>query len=114
LVERVDEIIVDLAIHPSGMFAVTATKYSIKYYAICLKNFEMYQETPVNDCNLIKMSNGGHLLAAQEQNDICVFKFWTGERPEAMRFIWHKSAIIDIQWLKDDSGFVSTAADSTI
>ena len=58
------------------------------------------------DCNFVKFSNGGQFFAAQEQNDICVFKFFSGER--SYRFEWHKAAIVNIEWSADDTHFVSS------
>ena len=35
-----------------------------------------------------------------------VFRFFTGER--CYRFSWHRAGIVDIEWIPDDSGFVSS------
>jgi WD40 repeat protein len=54
------------------------------------------------------------MFACQEQNDVCVFRFFTGERPAAYRFSCHKGPLLDIQWKQDDTGLVSTSEDKTI
>lgn len=43
-----------------------------------------------------------------------IVNFFTGVLPENYVFTWHKANIRSINWLEDDLGFVSTAADNTI
>ena len=114
LCEMVDAPIISLDLHPSGMYCVAATQNALRYYTVCQRRFVMYNSTPIKDCNLIRFSRGGHMFACQEQNDICVFRFFTGERPPDYRFSCHKGQLLDIQWKADDTGFVSTSEDKTI
>jgi WD40 repeat protein len=63
---------------------------------------------------VIKFSHGGHFFAVSEQNDVRVFRFFTGESTPSLTFSWHKAQIIDIEWLPNDLGLVSSAYDNTV
>jgi len=92
-VERVTDPIESLDLHPSGIYLITASKSKLRYYTVCLKRFVCYHTTNVNECNVVRFSHGGHMFAAQEMNDICVYKFFTGERPASYRFMFHIAGI---------------------
>jgi WD40 repeat protein len=65
----------------------------------------------IRGCTEISFSNGGHLYAINdEENNIQVFKFWQNERPLEWVFTAHTGLIKSIQWLEDDTGFVSAGA----
>lgn len=113
-VEKVSDPIESISLHPSGVYLVAASKSKLRYYTVCLKRFVCYHETSVVDCNVVRFCNGGHLFAAQEMNDVCVYKFFTGERPANYRFMFHIGGIRDIQWLPDDSGFASCSINNDI
>jgi WD40 repeat protein len=97
--ERVTDPIESLDLHPSGIYLVTASKSKLRYYSVCLKRFVLYHETNtqnLNDCNVVKFSHGGQMLAVQENNDIQIYKFFTGERPAMYRFVFHTAPVQDI------------------
>ena len=46
--------------------------------------------------------------------DIEIFKFFTGERIVEYDCQWHKAEILEINWLPDDDGIVSTSLDKYV
>jgi len=46
--------------------------------------------------------------------NIRVFKFYTAENPPHYTFKSHISTVVCVAWLEDDSGFFSTALDSSL
>lgn len=68
----------------------------------------------VKNCREIVFSNGGHLFACQDNNNICVYKFYTAERPNSYVFRKHNGLIRKISWLQDDTGFISIGWDSAL
>lgn len=47
-------------------------------------------------------------------NFIYVYNFYTAQNPPSMTFKAHGGTIRSIAWLADDTGFVSSALDTTI
>jgi len=62
----------------------------------------------------MKFTTFGHLLAIQQANIIYVLRFFTVELPHNYVFNWHKSSVKQINWLDDDTGFVSCDGNSTV
>jgi WD40 repeat protein len=62
-------------------------------------------------CTQIKFSNGGHLFAIANGFSVLVYKFYTMEHPPSFTFNKHEAAIVHIQWLEDDSGFLTCGSD---
>lgn len=73
-----------------------------------------YCTIPIKYCKEIKFSHGGHLFACQNGSNIQVFKFYTAETPQSYLFKGHDSFVRSINWLEDDSGFVSSGYDNVI
>ena len=66
LCEKLDEYIISMDIHPSGMYMVACTEHGLVYYTICEKEFCLTHRTPLNQCRVIKFSHGGHVFAVGE------------------------------------------------
>jgi len=77
-------------------------------------NIQQYKDLPIKGCREIVFSNGGHLFACMFVNFIHVYNFYTAQNPVNYTFKAHSGMIRSITWLQDDSGFVSSALDSTI
>ena len=75
---------------------------------------QQYKDLPIKTCREIVFSNGGHLFACMFVNFIHVYNFYTAQNPVNYTFKAHSGMIRSISWLQDDSGFVSSALDSTI
>ena len=75
---------------------------------------QQYKDLPIKHCREIVFSHGGHLFACMFVNFIHVYNFYTAQNPVNYTFKAHSGHIRSIAWLQDDSGFVSSALDSTI
>lgn len=84
----------------------------IRLLNIFEKSLSEYKEIQVKHCREIKFASGGHLFACTNQNNINVYKFYLPETPQV--FKGHTNLVQKIQWLDDDSGFVSASLDKTI
>ena len=69
---------------------------------------------PLKQCKEVRFSNGGHLFAAASgTTGIHVYNFYTSDCPPNMHCTGHTGFVRGIDWLDDDSGFVSCAGDQT-
>jgi WD40 repeat protein len=104
-----------VAFHPSGFQLVVAFADGLRMMNIFKKSLDTYKTiSNVKNCREIVFSNGGHLFACQDNNNICVYKFYTAERPNNYVFRKHNGLIKKISWLHDDTGFISIGWDSAL
>jgi WD40 repeat protein len=78
------------------------------------KTLKTFKEIPIKLCREIRFSNGGHLFACTNQHAISVYKFYTAECPPEYTFKEHSGKVRCIQWLDDDSGFISGGWDGAV
>ena len=63
-------------------------------------------------CHEIRFSNGGHMFACSlGSGQINIFNFYTGENPQNMQCKGHVNRVRSIDWLENDTGFISCAND---
>lgn len=104
-----------VAFHPSGLQIVVGFADGIRMMNIFEDQLSPYKNiSNIKNCREIVFSNGGHLFACQNNNNICVFKFYTAENPISYVFKKHNGLIRKIAWLQDDTGFVSIGWDSVL
>ena len=48
------------------------------------------------------------------ENRVHVFRFFQGERPDSYCFYGHENKVVSINWLDDDTGFITIGRDSKI
>jgi WD40 repeat protein len=71
-----------VAFHPSGFHLVVALSDKIQMMNVLSKQLVNYKSIPVKQCHEVRFSHGGHLFAAAQQNNIvCVYDFYSGECP---------------------------------
>ena len=73
-----------------------------------------YKQLNIRECREIVFSHGGHLFACQNDKEIWVYKFYTASIPQHFKFIGHNQPVKRIDWLDDDTGFVTCGQDATI
>ena len=89
-----------VAFHPSGFHIVAGFADGIRLMNIFSKEMVSYKNiSNIKNCREIVFSNGGHLFACQNNNNICVFKFYTAENPINYVFKKHNGLIRKIAWL---------------
>jgi WD40 repeat protein len=103
-----------LAFHPSGFHIIVGFTDKVRMMNIFSKKLATYKEIPIKGCREIRFSNGGHLFACTNQHNISVYKFYTAENPTEYNFKAHIGKVRCVQWLDDDSGFISGGWDGSI
>lgn len=78
------------------------------------RGLKQFKEIGIKLCREIRFSNGGHLFACTNQHAISVHKFYTAECPAEYTFKDHSGKVRCIQWLDDDSGFISGGWDGAV
>jgi chromosome segregation ATPase len=78
------------------------------------RGLKQFKEIGIKLCREIRFSNGGHLFACTNQHAISVHKFYTAECPPEYTFKDHSGKVRCIQWLDDDSGFISGGWDGAV
>jgi WD40 repeat protein len=78
------------------------------------KGLKPYNTIAIKACREIKFSNGGHLFACASQSNINVYKFYTGENNNDMIYKAHLGPVRCLNWLDDDSGFISGGWDGNV
>lgn len=77
--------ILALAIHPNGYYIAVSDKEMIRFFHLCYKEIRFYNhdtgnvDTPKSNCNILKFSNGGHLLAAVSGKNVSIIRSYTRE-----------------------------------
>jgi cilia- and flagella-associated protein 57 len=106
-----------IAFHPSGLHLIVAvgTDKLVLYNLSGGRLRQQEKQFSAKNCLDIKFSNGGHLFAAVNRNDVDVYNFYTHECPESMKFSQnHNKSINCIDWFDNDMGFTSCGADGYI
>jgi len=103
-----------LAFHPSGFHIVVGFTDKVRMMNVFQKSLKTFKEIPIKLCREIRFSNGGHLFACTNQHAISVYKFYTAECPPEYTFKEHSGKVRCIQWLDDDSGFISGGWDGAV
>ena len=67
-----------------------------------------YNSIQMKGCREIRFSRGGHLFAcAQNQGNVFIYNFWTGECPQNMQLKGHSQKVRAIEWFENDMGFAT-------
>jgi WD40 repeat protein len=104
-----------VAFHPSGFNIVIGFPDGIRMMNIFKDSLVSYKNiSNIKNCREIVFSNGGHLFACQNNNNVCVFKFYTADNPLNYVFKKHSGLIRRISWLADDTGFISIGWDQAL
>ncbi len=103
-----------LAFHPSGFHIVVGFTDKVRMMNVFQKSLKTFKEIGIKLCREIRFSNGGHLFACTNQHAISVYKFYTAECPPEYNFKDHSGKVRCIQWLDDDSGFISGGWDGAV
>lgn len=105
---------ISVAFHPSGFHIVVGFAEKIRMMNLFDDSLKEYKSLPIKSCREITFSNGGHLFACMNGQNIHVFKFYTAENPPHYIFKAHQGIVRSIAWMDDDSGFISTGWDSAM
>ena len=110
--KQIDADPVGIAIHPSGLSLVVGFVDKLKIYSVLLGKLHETRELPVRQCNLVKFSTGGQMIAAASGSSIIVFDAMTAKQICALR--GHQSRIRSIRFTMGDSQIISVGAEGAV
>ena len=108
-----------IAIHPNGYYVAISDSEMIRFFHLCYKELRFFNNDQVGNeqskpnCNIIKFSNGGHLLAAVSERKIYVIRSFSREILRIFNTP-HKGNIISIYFHDEDSFIYSCGTDGII
>ena len=111
--------ILSVAIHPNGYYLAISDREMIRFFHLCYKELRFYNndstvnETPKNDCHLLKFSYGGHLLAAVSGKLLYLIRSYTRETLKAFETP-HTSNIEKIFFHEQDYFIYTVGSDGLI
>ena len=111
--------ILSIAIHPNGYYVAIADTEMIRFFHLCYKELRFYgndqvgNEQSKSNCNLIKFSNGGNLLAAASDRKIYIIRSFSRETLKIFNTP-HKGKIVNIYFQDEDKFLYSCGSDGFI
>jgi len=67
---------IHLSYHPNGLYIVICFSSKVHLYVLQAKTIEMIREYTCKDVQCAKFSNGGHLIAIANKNNIDIKSVW--------------------------------------
>ena len=95
-----------VAMHPFGIFLTVGFANGFKVFAILTESLFSLKEVGLNNCRIVKYSNGGHFLLTNEKSNILIYDSIYYETISVLD--GHTALIKDIAISENDSYIVST------
>lgn len=111
-VQRFQENILCLALHPSGLFLLLGFAHKLGLKAILEDELKSYAELPLMSCEIVEYSRGGHLFAAVQGNLVHVYASADMRRRFTLR--GHASLVKVLKWAQDDGKLYSMGAEGAV
>jgi WD40 repeat protein len=92
--------------HPFGIFLTVGFASGFKVFAILTDGLFALKEVSLNNCRIVKYSNGGHFLITNEKSNIVMYDSIYYETLEVLD--GHTAMIKDISISENDTYIVST------
>ena len=111
--------ILSIAIHPNGYYVAIADTEMIRFFHLCYKELRFYgndqvgNEQSKSNCNIIKFSIGGNLLAAASDRKIYIIRSFSRETLKIFNTP-HKGKIVNIFFQDEDKFLYSCGSDGFI
>ena len=111
--------ILSVAIHPNGYYIAISDIEMIRFFHLCYKELRFYNNDQIGNepnkanCELLKFSNGGHLLAAVSEKKIYVIRSYSRETLKMFNAP-HTGSIIAIFFHNNDHFLYSSGTDGVI
>ncbi len=111
--------ILAIAIHPSGYYMAVSDKDNINFFHLCYKELRIYNndsnsnESSKFNCNILKFSNGGHLLAAAGGRNVYIMRSYSRETLKVFKTNHHGN-IKNISFDEKDYFLYSIGSDGMI
>lgn len=59
--------------HPFGLFVAVGFTNGFKVFAILNEGFFPIKDVTLNNCKIVKYSNGGHMLITNEKTNVYIY-----------------------------------------
>lgn len=111
--------ILSVAIHPNGYYIAISDVEMIRFFHLCYKELRFYNNDQIGNepnkanCELLKFSNGGHLLAAVSEKKIYIIRSYSRETVRTFNAS-HTGTIIAIFFHNNDNFLYSSGSDGVI
>ncbi|CAH0564937.1 unnamed protein product [Brassicogethes aeneus] len=73
LMQRYNDDISSVSLHPTGLYAVVGFTDKLRYFNIMIDDFMMTKEFPIRNCKMVQFSKMGHVFAATNVSIIQVY-----------------------------------------
>lgn len=112
LCEPFGEVLLCVALHPSGLQALVGFSDTLKLCNILLDNVVPAREITIKNCREARFARGGHLFAAANGFLIQVYDAFTCDLLVTLR--GHSSPVRSIRWAEDDETMTSAGLDGAV
>ncbi|KAF4677175.1 WD repeat domain 65 [Perkinsus chesapeaki] len=113
LIQHFVEEAYSISLHPSGLQALVGFVDRLRLMDVLKEEFKTYKDFPqIKGCRECRFSNGGHLFAAANGNNIEIFKTYTCERILSLK--GHNNRIRALCWNWDDTRLISAGMDGAV
>ena len=111
--------ILSIAIHPNGYYVAISDTEMLRFFHLCYKELRFYgndqvgNEQSKSNCNIIKFSIGGNLLAAASDRKIYIIRSFSRETLKIFNTP-HKGKIVNIYFHDEDKFLYSCGSDGFV
>ena len=111
--------ILSIAIHPNGYYVAISDSEMIRFFHLCYKELRFYgndqvgSEQSKSNCNIIKFSVGGNLLAAASERKIYIIRSFSRETLKIFNTP-HTGKIVNIYFHDEDKFLYSCGSDGFV
>ena len=111
--------ILSIAIHPNGYYVAISDTEMLRFFHLCYKELRFYgndqvgNEQSKSNCNIIKFSIGGNLLAAASERKIYIIRSFSRETLKIFNTP-HKGKIVNIYFHDEDKYLYSCGSDGFV
>ena len=111
--------ILSIAIHPNGYYVAISDSEMLRFFHLCYKELRLYGNDQVGNeqskanCNVIKFSVGGNLLAAASDRKIYIIRSFSRETLKVFNTP-HKGKIVNLFFHDEDKFLYSCGSDGFV
>ena len=104
--------LLSVAFHPSGYYLAISFVDKVRLFHLLFDELRFFREVSTPNSNILKFSNGGHLLSIGSGQTIFIYKAYTLQLIQVIQA--HTSSIHDMAWMPLDHKLVTVGSDGAI